>query len=327
VPQAKRAQRDDDDDDDDSGAMNSKIPLIIAAWVVASSTFNISSKSLASEPPLFITLSQFAWTLLVDVVFLYSVKRRNMAAYLRGPLQACVTIGLALVSANGAMMWALTRTTVATFQTIKASSPLFTAAICALFLNRFYTSNTYLTLVPIMLGLVLCTGAEVELEAYGFAACLLSSVAQVFGNLSAKALYESKFDDLDGVGSHPRGLEPIEVQMLVSAVGCVISAILLATSQLDSASPLPSLSPALLVNVVLYFSENTLAYSANLALSRLPYAVADALRRLVIVIVSNAVLVNAPTSPIKALGVVYIISGSVLFSVVVEEVKVDVDKD
>jgi solute carrier family 35 protein E1 len=300
---------------------------IVCVWILCSNLFNISSKLIATQSALVTTMLQFLATGLAGVLFL-AYKKRNLEAYTRGPLRVALPIALGLVSANGSMMWALSRTSVATFQTVKASSPLFTAFACAVFMGRVYSWNTYASLAPIMLGLVLAAGADADADGYGLLGCLLSSVAQVYVNLSAKTTYETAYDDLDGPGCAPRGLEPVEVQMLVSSVGFVICAGMFVAmtapgALLDAAmarEQLHLVAPgAMLVNVALYFAENVSAYTANRRLSRLPYAVADAGRRLTIVLFSNAVLAHKALGWSAGMGVLAIVFGSICFAAVVQE--------
>ena len=258
-------------------------------------------------------------------------KRASWRAYYGGPLQRALPIGAALALANGAMMFALSHASISMFQTVKASGPLFTAFACHVFLNKRYTGETYGTLVPIMVGLMMATLTDVEGDAVGLLACVVSSFAQVFINLSAKSIFESKW----ALGGSPdadaeRSVDPFELQMLVSAVGAVVCSygfLLLyfanawtAASVAGPPVPLHAASlMALLVNVVLYCSENVCANAANALLTRLPFAVADATRRLSIVTMSSVVSGSQPTS-VNVAGVLLVAVGAVRFAQVVREV-------
>ena len=268
-------------------------------------------------------------------------RRASWRAYYNGPLQRALPIGAALALANGAMMFALSHASISMFQTVKASGPLFTAFACHVFLNKRYSGETYATLVPIMVGLMMATLTDVEGDVVGFTACVVSSFAQVFINLSAKSIFETRWAGLASK-EHPdpgveRTVDPFELQMLVSAVGAVVCSygfLLLyfanawtAASVAKAPDPLALSSSgawqasvlALLVNVVLYCSENVCANAANALLTRLPFAVADATRRLSIVTMSSVVSGSQPTS-VNIAGVLLVAAGAVRFAQVVREV-------
>jgi len=315
---------------------------VILLWVLSSNLFNASSKQVSTNNPwtaFATTTTQLAGTSLLGVSAM-RVNGRNFQGFFE-PLKQAAPVGVGLALANGSMMWALSRTSIGMFQTVKASSPLFTALACHLVLGRRYTLATYLTLIPVMLGLAAASATDLEADVLGVAACILSSVCQVFVNLSAKHMLEKAYPELDSVDSKPRFLQPFELQSLVSVVGFCTCFTALMTIALGSVLnqiytdgsknaaesggwdiSLDHLLPPLNLlfwNVVLYSTENVLAYTANGKLPRLPFAVVDAVRRLSIVISFNVILADRKPSTLNLIGVVAVAVGSVCFSVVVEE--------
>lgn len=248
--------------------------------------------------------------------------------YWEGPLERAAPIGMALAVANGAMMFALSHTSVSMFQTVKASGPLFTAAACYFLLDKRYTRETYLALVPIMVGLVMATLTDLEGDVIGFVACGVSSLAQVFINLSAKNMFEQQWPGLEAaVSSSKRPIDAIELQMLVSFVGtlsCSYAFLLFYVTNAWERPAAHSLEPPkagalpLAINVGLYCAENVCAYVANALLTRLPFAVADATRRLSIVLASTLLRGALPTA-VNLFGVSLVAGGAVEFARVVRE--------
>jgi len=63
-------------------------------------------------------------------------------------------------------------------ETIKSSAPLFTALISYIVLNEKNGFFVQLSLIPIMLGLVLCTAYELSFTMVGFAAAIGTNIAE-----------------------------------------------------------------------------------------------------------------------------------------------------
>jgi len=302
--------------------------LTLATWVAVSNAFNVSSKLVAGgsdarNPTVWFatTATQLAFATGVGAALTRARHpRARFRAYAAGPLRRAVPIGGALALANGAMMFALSHTSVSMFQTVKASGPLFTAAACYLVLRRRYTPETYAALVPIMLGLMMATLSDLEGDALGFAACVVSSLAQVFINLSAKTVFELKWAGLEGgdlLGEEARPIDAVELQMLVSLVGTCVTTYAFLIFYVTNAWGRPA--AALALNVLLYAAENVCAYATNAQFTRLPFAVSDAARRLSIVLASLLMVGRTPTL-VNVFGVLLVAGGSVQFAKVVREV-------
>ena len=63
-------------------------------------------------------------------------------------------------------------------ETIKSSAPLFTALISYIVLKEKNGIFVQLSLIPIMLGLVLCTAYELSFTMVGFAAAIGTNIAE-----------------------------------------------------------------------------------------------------------------------------------------------------
>jgi len=63
-------------------------------------------------------------------------------------------------------------------ETIKSSAPLFTALIAYIVLKEKNGIFVQMSLVPIMLGLVLCTAYELSFTMVGFAAAIGTNIAE-----------------------------------------------------------------------------------------------------------------------------------------------------
>jgi len=68
-------------------------------------------------------------------------------------------------------------------ETIKSSAPLFTALISYIVLKEKNGIFVQLSLIPIMLGLVLCTAYELSFAMIGFAAAIGTNIAEWYVTL------------------------------------------------------------------------------------------------------------------------------------------------
>lgn len=328
---------------------------LIALWFVVCNLFNISSKTLSNSHALpsafwnayLTTTAQLAFTSCIGLgVLCWQHSPAKVAVKFREPLRRTAVPGVALAMANLAMHWALTRTSVGMFQTAKSASPFFTAFACHFLLQRRYTTNTYLSLLPIVIGLGFASVTDLEFEPWGTLACFFSAMCQVCVNLLLKSVLETCLVDAAAAAatttpSATAPLEPkrqlfaYELQSLVCLCGLLTLVVLGLAAALFSPSPMAgdvtwtpadlgnSLDQFLLLNVVLYASESGLAYAVNARLSRLPYAVVDAVRRLSIVLVSNFFFhfhreLDANRS-LNLLAVLAVATGAVIFAFVVQE--------
>lgn len=73
-------------------------------------------------------------------------------------------------------------------ETVKSSAPLFTVLISRLVLHERTNLISNLSLIPIMLGLALCTCYELNFTMIGFVASLLTNLSECFQNVYSKKL-------------------------------------------------------------------------------------------------------------------------------------------
>jgi solute carrier family 35 protein E2 len=73
---------------------------------------------------------------------------------------------------------ALKTATVSFVETIKSSSPLFTVIISKCLIGEHTGFYTKLTLLPIMIGLALCSSFELEFSLFGFLAAILTNFTE-----------------------------------------------------------------------------------------------------------------------------------------------------
>lgn len=95
---------------------------------------------------------------------------------------------------------------------IKSSAPIFTVIISSLVLREQNSIKTILSLIPIMIGLCLCSAYEIHFNLVGFIIALLGNLSECMQNvLSKRILVIDKYD-------------PNQIQLFTSAYSIVIQA-------------------------------------------------------------------------------------------------------
>lgn len=77
---------------------------------------------------------------------------------------------------------ALKQAAISFVETVKSSSPIFTVAISRLLIGEHIGFWTNMTLLPIMLGLTLCSSFEINFSLFGFLAAILTNLTEWYVN-------------------------------------------------------------------------------------------------------------------------------------------------
>eukprot|EP00239_Pterosperma_sp_CCMP1384_P005832 CAMPEP_0197851652 /NCGR_PEP_ID=MMETSP1438-20131217/18539_1 /TAXON_ID=1461541 /ORGANISM="Pterosperma sp., Strain CCMP1384" /LENGTH=401 /DNA_ID=CAMNT_0043465337 /DNA_START=306 /DNA_END=1511 /DNA_ORIENTATION=- len=118
-------------------------------------------------------------------------------------------------------------------QAVGATTPFFTAIFAALMLSKIETMQTYLALVPVVVGIVLASGGEPLFHLYGFIICICATAARAFKSVLQGILLQSDTEKMNSMNLLMY-MAPISVAALIPAtlameVGAVSKAITLAT--------------------------------------------------------------------------------------------------
>lgn len=65
-------------------------------------------------------------------------------------------------------------------QAVGATTPAFTAALSLLMINARESNRTYAALLPVVIGIVIATGAEPSFNLAGFGAAVTATAARAF---------------------------------------------------------------------------------------------------------------------------------------------------
>lgn len=84
-------------------------------------------------------------------------------------------------------------------QAIGATTPFFTAMLSLIILRKKETTEVYMTLVPVVIGIVLASNSEPLFNIYGFIACLIATFARALKSVLQGLLLTSETEHLDSL--------------------------------------------------------------------------------------------------------------------------------
>ncbi|CEF60713.1 Sideroflexin-5 [Strongyloides ratti] len=114
------------------------------------------------------------------------LKHRSFSYTLRWLLPFAFGKAMAVVSTY----FGLLKVSISYAQTVKCTMPIFTVIIARIFLNEKQSKRIYLSLFPIIAGVILCTCTEINFDEFGLIASLTSTSLYSFMNVLAKKILE-----------------------------------------------------------------------------------------------------------------------------------------
>lgn len=101
-------------------------------------------------------------------------------------------------------------------QAIGATTPFFTAIFSAIITRKLESVNTYLALVPVVVGIILASGTEPLFHMFGFIVCVSATAARAFKSVLQGILLSSDAEKLNSMNLLML-MAPISVAALVPA--------------------------------------------------------------------------------------------------------------
>ncbi|OAA58815.1 hypothetical protein ISF_06598 [Cordyceps fumosorosea ARSEF 2679] len=334
-----------------------KLIILCITWYMSSALTNTSSKSIlnAFNMPATLTLVQFAFvsTLCIAMAWLatvFPILREKITALqhpIRPPTRDVVTTTLPLAAFQiiGHLLSssATSRIPVSLVHTIKGLSPLFTVLAYRFIYNIRYPQATYLSLVPLTLGVMLaCSGKHgFGGQLLGVLQALLAAIVFVTQNIFSKKLFNEAAKVESGIaGTHSKKLDKLNLLCYSSGMAFLLTLpiwffaegiTLLRDVLQDGAVELSNkpnafdhgrLTVEFVFNGVFHFGQNILAFVLLSMVSPVTYSVASLLKR-VFVIVLAILWFRSPMTPLQGLGIALTVLGLYLYDRTSESNKAD----
>ncbi|KAL8831472.1 MAG: hypothetical protein Q9191_000844 [Dirinaria sp. TL-2023a] len=315
-------------------------------WYISSALTNTSSKSILNiyPKPITLTLVQFAFVSSWCVFFAY-------LAHLIPPIKSAIpalrygirypsrdviatTFPLALFQIGGHILSseATEKIPVSLVHTIKGLSPLFTVLAYRFFFRIRYGTATYLSLIPLTLGVVLACSVEFSGNLIGIFCAFGGALVFVTQNIFSKKLFnEAARAEADGASAQSRKLDKLNLLCYCSGLAFLLTLPIwiwsdglpmllsyLQDSPLSQPTVLPPTAASIYVPVELFFNgvshfaQNILAFILLSMVSPVTYSVASLIKR-VVVITFSILWFGSRTTPIQAAGITLTFVGLYLY--------------
>lgn len=309
--------------------------FLCGVWYSTSILSNTSSKAIltALPKPVTLTIVQFlfvcSWCFWASwLARIYPPLRNAVPALrygIRKPSKEIIltTLPLTAFQIGGHIMTsdAMSRIPVSLVHTIKGLSPLFTVFAYRIFSNVHYSYATYMSLVPLTLGVILACSASFRGELLGLIYAFGSTILFVTQNIVSKKIFDdSARAEADGMPTKNRKPDKLNLLCYSSGLAFLLTLPIWLWSEgfsimgdfLQDASVELSERPGSLdhgrlalefiFNGTFHFSQSLVAFVLLGLVSPVTYSVASLIKR-VFVIVFAIIWFGNPMTPVQACGI------------------------
>ncbi|KAL3869201.1 hypothetical protein ACJMK2_041911 [Sinanodonta woodiana] len=194
--------------------------------------------------------------------------------------------------------------------TVKATLPLFTVIITRLFFGEKQTLPVYLSLVPIISGVVIATLTEISFDLIGLMSALFATL-----EFSLQTIFSKK--TLKDTGLHYMNLLVIFSRLAALFFFPIwlmydVNRIIQDENVINSKNKMMILG-LLICDGLLNMLQNVFAFTVLAMVAPLSYAVANATKRLVIIGASLLLLKN-PVTPMNIVGILIAVVGVLFYN-------------
>ncbi|KAF2271701.1 TPT-domain-containing protein [Westerdykella ornata] len=330
--------------------------VLCGVWYMTSISSNTSSKAIltALPKPVTLTIVQFAfvsgWCLFLAALARRYPRLKHVMPFLkygiRPPTRELImtTLPLAFFQVGGHILSsdATRRIPVSLVHTIKGLSPLMTVAAYRIFFKIEYSIPTYLSLIPLTLGVILACSADFSANFMGLVMAFASAVLFVTQNIVSKQIFNDAAEAEKGGLPPTRFTKPDKLNLLCYSSGLAFLFTLplwlwsegfgLISDFLNDASISLSDKPGaydhgrlvleFLFNGTFHFGQNIVAFVLLSMVSPVTYSVASLIKR-VFVIVFAIIWFGKPMTNVQLVGFFLTFAGLYLYDRTSDAAKAD----
>ncbi|KAG9236145.1 triose-phosphate transporter family-domain-containing protein [Amylocarpus encephaloides] len=322
-----------------------RLIILCIIWYMSSALTNTSSKAIlnAFPKPATLTMIQFAFVASFCLFFswLSTVfpNLKNAVPALRHGIRypsrevIVTTLPLAAFQIGGHLLssTATAKIPVSLVHTIKGLSPLFTVFAYRIIFDIRYPLTTYLSLIPLTLGVMLACSAEFRGNIFGILYAFLAAIIFVTQNIFSKRLFnEAKAAEAAGLHTQTRKLDKLNLLCYSSGLAFLLTSPIwfwsegltllldfLASGTIDLTQKKNSfdhgrLTLEFVFNGTFHFGQNIIAFVLLSMVSPVTYSVASLIKRVFVVVIAIIWFQN-PTTKIQGLGIALTFFGLYLY--------------
>ncbi|XP_064627025.1 solute carrier family 35 member E1 homolog isoform X2 [Lineus longissimus] len=291
-----------------------RIIFLCMAWYSVSATNNVVGKMLLNDFPYPVTVTMIQ---LLSISFYLPpiLKCQNFKDTTRHISwsywwKMILPLGLGKFFASVSSHISIWKVPVSYAHTVKATMPFFVVVLSRVLLREQQTTKVYLSLVPIIAGVVIATVTELSFNSIGLVSAL--SAALTF---SLQSIYTKKC--LKDTQLHHLYLLMVLARLatlLFIPLWLMLDIRVILTDHTFVHSPNWTRTfVLLLVDGFCNFAQNVIAFSVLALVTPLSYAVANATKRIMIITVSLMLLQN-PVTSVNVMGMFLAIFGVLLYN-------------
>ncbi|KAG5647505.1 hypothetical protein DXG03_009442 [Asterophora parasitica] len=313
--------------------------LLCTLWYSTSALSSNTGKAILNQfrYPVTLTFVQFGFVafyclLLMTPVIQFSKFRPPNKAI----IQSTLPMGMFQVVGHMFSSIAISRIPVSTVHTIKALSPLFTVAAYALLFGVSYSSKTYISLLPLTLGVMLACSFDMSASnAVGLVCAFGSALVFVSSNIFFKKIMPSSGGSLTQ-SSHK--LDKLNLLLYSSGMAFILMIPLWiyydlpilwssATNPTHIVHPnhghesTHSVTYYFFMNGTVHFAQNIIAFIILSSTSPVTYSIASLIKRVAVICIA-IVWFNQTVHPVQAFGILLTFTGLYMYN----NAKSDVEK-
>lgn len=272
--------------------------FLCALWYASSALSSNTGKAILNEfrYPVTLTFVQFGFVagycmLFMSPIIRFSRMRRPSRAILRDTLpMGCFQVGGHIFSSM-----AISRIPVSTTHTIKALSPLITVAAYALLFGVRYSAKTYISFLPLTLGVMLACSFDVSASnAIGLSCAFGSAIVFVSSNIFFKKIMPT------GSSASHHKLDKLNLLFYSSSMAFLLMVPIWAFTDLPlliAAEPSHITHPArghvthsvtynTFINGIVHFAQNIIAFIILASVSPVTYSIASLFKRVAVICIA-----------------------------------------
>ncbi|KXN92389.1 Putative transporter C83.11 [Leucoagaricus sp. SymC.cos] len=322
----------------DSGFSTPVFVLLCGLWYTTSALSSNTGKVILGQfrYPITLTFIQFGFVAGYCLLFMTPLIRFSR---LRTPTKAIIqnTLPMGLFQVGGHMFssMAISRIPVSTVHTIKALSPLFTVAAYALLFGVSYSSKTYISLLPLTIGVMLACSFDVASDVIGLTCAFGSAIVFVSSNIFFKKIMPTNSSS-SSASSHK--MDKLNLLLYSSGMAFLLMIplwlyydlpLLLAAQAHPEHISHPkqghtaphSVTYYFIMNGTVHFAQNIIAFIILSSTSPVTYSIASLIKRVAVICIA-IVWFNQVVHPVQALGIVSTFAGLYMYN----NAKGDVEK-
>ncbi|KAJ7504177.1 triose-phosphate transporter family-domain-containing protein [Mycena galericulata] len=309
-------------------ASSLKFVLQCSLWYASSALASNTGKAILNQfsYPVTLTFVQFGFVAGYCLLFMSPVVRFSR---LRQPTQAIVrnTLPMGMFQVGGHIFssLAISRIPVSTVHTIKALSPLFTVAAYALLFGVSYSSKTYMSLLPLTIGVMLACSFDMSASnVIGLLCAFGSALVFVTSNIFFKKIMPSNPNGLSQTTAHK--LDKLNLLLYSSGMAFLLMIPIwlyydlpLLLSSTGPAPPVVGKEPAhgvtyyFFMNGTVHFAQNIIAFVILSSTSPVTYSIASLIKRVVVICIA-IVWFSQAIHPVQGFGIVMTFTGLYMYN-------------